>query len=471
MDIHDAREALESPKAIRQFGVAGLFFIPLSLLMLASPWLIDREKLHQYIHFESRQTPSSALEVCGYQKKSSQSQTRVNVNVVHMSTIDSFNGKPTLSAYEINQMSSTSATSTSLLERNMSDSRYRHLGFSTGQLLYQTIELIDGKVTLQQKDFSLFDFWANTPYWQFLPVLILEAQGCFTPPDHFSLAQNLTLDFPGQCGCIPHCTKPTTVSGNSVHVDNLLPLVHLWSGGFYHFLIEVLPRLILAETFSTLPSNVTILLEYRSKFVEDYMVLLGYQSRIKFVQPDTVYCSNSMVIPPHSQCGVGIPEGLLLLRSRILRAINTTDCGNSTKILVIDRSLSQSRSITNHAEMMARLSIEFPMWNFESVQLEKMGIVDQIRQFSGARGVIAPHGAGLSNILFLPPSSFIVEMFPKHYVVKCYMSLAKVLSLTYSGLILSGNFDASSHLTLEEDELKAVIHLLKRHDFDSQNFM
>lgn len=462
--IHNASRSTESP-AIRHFGVAHLLCISLSLLILAPPWFIKREKKEvQHISFEYRQTPPSALEICGYP---SQNQTRINV--VDMSRIDSSNVKPTLSVYELNQRLSTSTTSTSLQERNMSDSRYRHLGFSTGQLLYQTIELIDGKATLQQKDFSLFGSWANvTPYWQFLPVLLLEAKGCFKPPDHFALTQNVTLDFPGQCKC---CHTKTTRSEKSVHVEDLLPLVHHWSGAFYHFLIEALPRLILADTFSTLPSNVTILLEKRSKYVEEYMVLLGYQRKITFVQPNTVYCSSNMIIPPHSRCGNGIPEGLLLLRSRILTAINATDCGNSTKILVIDRSLSKRRYITNHAEMVARLSIEFPMWNFESIQLEKMRIVDQIRQFSESRGVIAPHGAGLSNILFLHPSSFIVEMFPKHYVVKCYMALAKILSLTYSGLILSGNFYSSSHLTLEDDDVKAVIHLLKRHDFHSQNFI
>ena len=381
------------------------------------------------------------------------------INLIDMRGIDFERLHSTISVYDL--LNQTAAP----VERDFLENR--HLGFSSMQSIHKAAELTSTKITMQEMYFSLLDLdsWKTNrsgilPYWQFLPVMIHHANGCFRPPDYWVLNASTTLNFPGQCKC---CAKVNVTGEKVIHVDTLVPLVHHWSGAFYHFLIEALPRLILAETQSIVSPNATFLVDREGKYVEDFLRLLGYQNQIMFVRPGTVYCSSNMIIPPHSECGVGIPEALPLLRSRILTALHADQSQKERKILVIDRSLSQRRYITNQARMVEELSEAFPSSVFESIQLETMNISEQIRQFSQSKGVIAPHGAGLSNILFLSSEAFVVEIFPKHYVVKCYMALAKILKLAYSGLILSGNFNSNSPMTMEPNEIKSIIYLLTKY--------
>ena len=49
---------------------------------------------------------------------------------------------------------------------------------------------------------------------------------------------------------------------------------------------------------------------------------------------------------------------------------------------------------------------------FRTIRLEGMPLVEQVRLFASAQFVVGPHGAGLSNLLFTPPSARVLEFMP-----------------------------------------------------------
>merc|ERR1719152_1066530 len=71
-------------------------------------------------------------------------------------------------------------------------------------------------------------------------------------------------------------------------------------------------------------------------------------------------------------------------------------------------------------------------WNISHtiVDLEGMGIEEQIHQFATTQVVVGQHGAGLSNLMFMQPGTTVIEIGIKDY--ECYENLAKQLDLRYT---------------------------------------
>jgi len=69
---------------------------------------------------------------------------------------------------------------------------------------------------------------------------------------------------------------------------------------------------------------------------------------------------------------------------------------------------------------------------FEIVFAEKLTIEEQMQLFSEAGHIIAPHGAGLSNIIACQVPVKIHEIFPDNYKLDCYARLAVQLGFDYS---------------------------------------
>jgi hypothetical protein len=63
-----------------------------------------------------------------------------------------------------------------------------------------------------------------------------------------------------------------------------------------------------------------------------------------------------------------------------------------------------------------RLEAELTQRGFTVLRLEEMTWIDQVRAFQQARVIVAPHGAGLANLVFTPPGATVVELtFGLHY--------------------------------------------------------
>ena len=64
-----------------------------------------------------------------------------------------------------------------------------------------------------------------------------------------------------------------------------------------------------------------------------------------------------------------------------------------------------------------------------------MSVIEQALLFSQAKVVIAPHGAGLTNIVFCNPNTKIVEFFSPNYLHPGYWRLSNQVGLEYYCLL------------------------------------
>lgn len=88
---------------------------------------------------------------------------------------------------------------------------------------------------------------------------------------------------------------------------------------------------------------------------------------------------------------------------------------------------SGSRGLANSEEVEKQVLD----WGFTPCSLEELSFRDQILLFRRAEFVIAPHGAGLSNLIFCPATAKVIEFMPEVEMRPFYWLLSAKLGLTY----------------------------------------
>ena len=115
-----------------------------------------------------------------------------------------------------------------------------------------------------------------------------------------------------------------------------------------------------------------------------------------------------------------------LLNAAFARLKSNVDLRERTpRRVFIDRRASPLRKLANEDELIAALP------DFTPVRLEALTVEEQIRLFANADFIVAPHGAGLTNIGFSRPGSVVVELMMDSYCNWCYRRLAAVRNVHY----------------------------------------
>jgi len=143
----------------------------------------------------------------------------------------------------------------------------------------------------------------------------------------------------------------------------------------------------------------------------------------------------------------GYVPGLLLrrLRARALKQVSTPI--SKTKKLFIRRK--HHRNIKNDRAIEIMLS----NLGYETICTEDFLQIDQIKIFSSAQAVVATHGAGLTNMLFMPPGSTVIELMPHLEARPFYWMMAQKLHHRYAVLMctaVDGHFNGSIEVDLSD---------------------
>jgi hypothetical protein len=130
--------------------------------------------------------------------------------------------------------------------------------------------------------------------------------------------------------------------------------------------------------------------------------------------------------------------------------------GGRRRRILISRGDAPGRSILNEDAVEDRLAER----GFERLHLARMPVDDLVRVFANAEIVLGPHGSGLTNILFSPPGTRIIEIdHPRSDFVA--HGLSRVLNQPFRviGRVADGDRDRKSQVsqTVDLDELCRVV--------------
>ncbi|MDT4961584.1 MAG: hypothetical protein QOF87_1231 [Pseudonocardiales bacterium] len=214
--------------------------------------------------------------------------------------------------------------------------------------------------------------------------------------------------------------------------DRLGVLATRGDSNYYHFLLDVLPRLGLLEQAETIDQPVRWYAPMATAFQRELLDLIG-------IEPDNIVDSSTITHVQAAELIVAsLPDSHLrtppwtvdFLRRRLLPLDAKRVPG---KCIYVTRGRQRhSRIVVNESEVLNALS----RFDFEVVDPGRMSVVQQIRAFAQAELIVAPHGAALANLAFASPGAAVIELLAPDFVQGCYWKLADcVPGLRYRYLI------------------------------------
>ncbi|AFY36227.1 DUF563 domain-containing protein [Calothrix sp. PCC 7507] len=226
-----------------------------------------------------------------------------------------------------------------------------------------------------------------------------------------------------------------------------LPPLHKLSGslavlscdygtGYYHWMFEVIPRLALLEKagFKIQDIDYFLVNQHASRFQIDTLKDLGIQ-RHKIIESCWYpHIQAEQIIAPSL---VGVPVQVPGWACDFLRHnfIDNKVAKNRQPLRIyLNRSQVVHRKVENEGEIIEFLS----RFGFCNIATENLSIWEQAELLSSAEIVIAPHGAGLTNLVFCKPGTKVIELLSPKGVSTLFWALGNHVGLDYYYLLGEG---------------------------------
>jgi len=258
-------------------------------------------------------------------------------------------------------------------------------------------------------------------------------------PDNYLLA-DLSREYPSP---LPGCTKHDQSQHQIFDLEELPPLekidgkvavLSVLSGNVYfHWMVDLLPRIeILRQGINLEEIDWFVVNDHQQPFQRETLKSIGIkEEKILASDRHPHIQATELVVPSYpSYLGWLQPWGLKFLREVFLQGITINRADISERIYV-GRSNARYRRVMNEPEVVEILK----QFGFTYVTPESMSLENQIAIFANAKIIVAPHGSGLTNIVFSNPGTKVIELFSPHYLRYYYWHISRLLGLEHYFLI------------------------------------
>ncbi len=210
---------------------------------------------------------------------------------------------------------------------------------------------------------------------------------------------------------------------------NIYSLLCLWAPEFYHWFHDVLPRL--ETALPHLPADTRFLINSSPKAWQlDSLVAFGIgpdrleiQAAGAHTRVERLWFATPL---GHSSLGSGLV--IQKVANRLRRNFEDNESARkSHHRFYISRRKAAFRRIVNESEITSLLEVN----GFETVLCEDLSLAEQVRLFTKATAIIGGHGAGLTNLIYCMPDSFVGEIHPDG-VPPAYLVMSQQLGMRFS---------------------------------------
>ncbi|MCT7980780.1 tetratricopeptide repeat protein [Laspinema olomoucense] len=211
---------------------------------------------------------------------------------------------------------------------------------------------------------------------------------------------------------------------------------------YYHWWVDIIPRLELLRRSGIDWDKIDkfVINNVRHSFQKDLIHTLNIPPEKLITSLDYPHLQATQLLVPSVTSSTekwfgpfieGPPKWVCdFLRKRFTSLADFPSSETPEKIY-ISRRKAKVRRFINEDE----ISVFLESLGFQTVMLEALSVREQIALMTGAKTIIAPHGAGLTNTLFCQPGTQLLEIFSPRYVPDCYWIISNQVGLDYYYLI------------------------------------
>lgn len=214
-------------------------------------------------------------------------------------------------------------------------------------------------------------------------------------------------------------------------IEPSLPSVEraFWLGryhghNYYHWLLDILPRLALAYPFikrSKLPVAVWTSARFQVQSLQRLFPDLKF---VSWPQKHAIHLKECFYVSPAEPSGITDPRLLQALQA--VAGVSSEPRAQGPRIW-IDRP-ANNRPVVPHSDQLDRCLTNL---NFTRVRSETLSFIEQLELFKKARYVAGGHGAGLSNLIFTPPQTPLLEVSTAFFGNGCFARAAAAAQAPY----------------------------------------
>lgn len=210
------------------------------------------------------------------------------------------------------------------------------------------------------------------------------------------------------------------------------PVTYPTYAGYYHWVVECLPKLRTLERYrdETGTDPAVLIDPDPPSWMRESVGLLTDAEVVE--RPRSTIRIGTLVLPSHRNHHPDdfnpSPSEYRWLRERMFDAVGVDEPGGDRRIY-ISRADADRRRVTNEAAVVECLEAH----GFESYTLSDLRVREQVQLFAEAETIVAPHGAGLVNMIFSTDCA-VLELIPQDLVFPFYQCLADHLGHDYDYL-------------------------------------
>ena len=252
--------------------------------------------------------------------------------------------------------------------------------------------------------------------------------------------------------------------------DKLSPVEHIegnvaflsarWGGAaYFHWMFDVITRFELLQRSGLMDSiDKFVINSWDYAYEKETLNTLEIpQHKILESRYQPHFTADKLIVPSICDGAAGTSQWKCEYLKRIFlneqQSLNT----DYSERIYISREKASYRRIVNEEQVVGCLE----NFGFRKVKLETMSVTEQALCMAAAKVVVAPHGAGLTNLVFCSPGTKVIEIFSPIYVPTYFWTISNLCELEHYYLIAE-LFDDETHKNSGHKDMRVDVNSLEK---------
>lgn len=204
------------------------------------------------------------------------------------------------------------------------------------------------------------------------------------------------------------------------------------SGNYYHFLYDAIARYgVFRQAMPDVQLD-AVIVPHATRYQRELLELAGIPG--PHLQPSrgVVFHADRLLVPNNPNWALQAPPSMVAWLRQHLPPVNPP--AERTRLFLTRGTTPNTRIYVQEAELMKALEPR----GFVRLDPGVLTVQEQIDVFSRAEIIVAPHGAGLTNVTFSPHDVKVLEMFPSTYVHRGLYAIVQAVGGEYRYLVADG---------------------------------